>query len=100
MSGEKERKALSPKQRFLRAMELPYNSMGKCIKLFVFDNVRAQLEGVDSIIEYDENIVKLGSGKTVITFVGDKFKISEYSPEITVVEGAINEVRYDRRAKK
>ena len=100
MGKEKEKKVLTRKQRLLRAMDMPYGSMGKSIRLYICDNVRAEFEGADTILEYDENVVKLGVGKLIITLIGDRFQIHEYSGDITVVEGLISEVKYEKRGKK
>ena len=85
-------KKLTKKQRFLKAVEIPISG----VKLYISDDVRAEIEGCRSILTYDENEIKLSAGKLKIGFVGSDLQITQYDDRLTVIEGFINSVNYER----
>lgn len=94
--GKREKaKKLTKKQKFLKAVQLPVSG----IKLRVTDDIRAEVEGCTGIVIYDENEVKLSAGKLAIGFIGSSLQITQYDSTLTVIEGFINAVNYERGIK-
>ena len=91
---EKPRK-LTKKQMLLKAVQLPVGG----VKLRVIDDIRAEIEGCTGIIVYDENEVKLSAGRLAIGFVGSNLQIAQYDSNLTIIEGFINCVNYERGKK-
>lgn len=92
MARAENGRRLTKKQRFLKAMEIPISG----VKLCVSDDVRAELEGCKTILTYDENEIKLSAGKLKIGFIGSNLQITQYDDRLTVIEGIINSVSYER----
>ena len=91
--GKREKtKKLTKKQKILKAMEIPISG----VRLLVSDDNRAEIEGCTGIVIYDENEVKLSAGKLAIGFVGSNLQITQYDSRLTVIEGFINSVNYER----
>ncbi len=90
-SNEKNNK-ITKKQRLLRSMEIPISG----IRLEISDDISAELEGCTGILAYDENEVRLSAGKLIICLVGSNLQITQYDKQMTVIEGIINMVRYER----
>ena len=85
-------KKLTKKQKLLKTMEIPISS----VSVSLSDDIKAQVEGCDSIILYDDSEVKLSAGKFIINFVGSNLQITRYDSVLTVIEGFINMVQYER----
>ena len=100
MGKSKNTAGLTPKQRLLRAVELPLTSVGKSVKITLSDNIRADIEGAQGIIEYDDSIVKLRAGKLTVILLGRDLRITEYSEALTAVEGIINNLSYELSCEK
>ncbi|MBR5272652.1 MAG: YabP/YqfC family sporulation protein [Clostridia bacterium] len=83
---------LTKKQKLLKAMEF---SIGG-VKLYMIDNIRAEVEGCKSIVAYDEWGVKLLTDKFVVGFEGSGLQITRYDSAMTIIEGFINTVQYER----
>ena len=91
--GKKEKaKKLTKKQKLLKAMEIPISG----VKLFVSDDIKAEIEGCTGIMTYEENEVRLSAGKLLIGFIGSNLQITQYDSRLTVIEGFINSVSYER----
>ncbi len=88
---EKPRK-LTKKQKILKAMEIPVSG----VKLCISDDIKAEIEGCTGIVIYDENEVKLTAGKLTVGFIGSNMQITQYDSKLTVIEGFINSVSYER----
>jgi len=85
-------KKMTKKQKLLKAMEIPISG----VKLFVSDDIKAEIEGCTGIMTYEENEVRLSAGKLLIGFIGSNLQITQYDSRLTVIEGFINSVSYER----
>jgi hypothetical protein len=63
------------------------------------DDIRAEIEGCTGIVIYDENEVRLSAGRLAIGFVGSNLQITQYDSTLTVIEGFISAVNYERGIK-
>lgn len=92
MNKKEKPKKLTKKQKILKAMEIPVSS----VKLCISDDIKAEIEGCTGIVIYDENEVKLSAGKLTVGFIGSNMQITQYDSKLTVIEGFINSVSYER----
>lgn len=92
MGKKQKTQKLSAKQKIFRAMAIPLNGVRLCVS----DNIKAEIEGCTGIIIYDENEVKLSAGRLILRFVGSSLQITQYDNKLTVIEGFISSVSYER----
>lgn len=92
MRKREKTKKLTKKQKILKAAQLPLSG----VKLRISDDIRVELEGCTGILVYDENEVKLSAGKLSIGFAGSNLQITQYDGNLTIIEGFINAVSYER----
>ena len=92
MGNKDEGVRLTKKQRIMKSMALPLGG----VRLHVTDNIRAELEGCTGILAYDENEVRLSVGKLIVSLVGVDLQITRYDSEMTVIEGLVSTIRYER----
>ncbi len=60
----------------------------------LFGNTQTVIDGCFSIIEYEENIIKISVKNGFITFLGNEFKISTFSDEQLSFSGVITSVEF------
>lgn len=92
MDKKEKPKKLTKKQKILRAMEIPVSG----VKLCISDDIKAEIEGCTGIVIYDENEVKLTAGRLTVGFIGSNMQITQYDSKLTVIEGFINSISYER----
>lgn len=92
MDKKEKPKKLTKKQKILKAMEIPVSG----VKLCISDDIKAEIEGCTGIVIYDENEVKLSAGKLTVGFIGSNMQITQYDSKLTVIEGFISSVSYER----
>lgn len=52
------------------------------------------IENFKSIIEYDENIIKMRAKDSIITVTGERLKVKSFNCEEINITGIINEVKF------
>lgn len=60
----------------------------------LFGNTQTVIEGCFSIIEYEDNIIKISVKNGFITFLGNEFKISTFSDDQFSFSGNITSVEF------
>lgn len=78
-----------------KVIGLPAGMISECTHFEINGNREAIIEGCKSILEYDENIVKINTGKMVTSFEGRKLQIKCLTPDSLIVEGFITSIRFD-----
>lgn len=103
MMGKGKRKGenrVSFAQKILKEAQLPLLTLDTSVRVTLSDNLRADVEGADGIIDYDQNTVKLKSKRLIITITGNDLCINQYSETITSIEGFIHFIGYERSSAK
>ena len=52
------------------------------------------IDGCKGVVEYDENIIKLSLGETVLSLLGDGLIIKSFDNDIAVICGQISEISF------
>lgn len=92
MKGKDKSMKLTGKQKLFRAMEFSFGG----VKLSMTDNIKAQVEGCRGIASYDETQVRLLTDKFILGFTGNSLQITRYDNIMTIIEGFIDSVQYER----
>lgn len=53
------------------------------------------VEGCKSILEYDENVIKLDTGRLIVTFLGHGLSIRCLTPDSLIVDGLITNIEFN-----
>lgn len=87
--------ASAPKETALsRILDIPASALGGIPQLQLSGNREAVVEGCQGILEYDENIIKLNTGKMSITFVGRGLQVKVLTHDSAVVAGFITGIEF------
>lgn len=78
-----------------KAIGLPADMISGCSHFEINGNKEAVIEGCRSILQYDENVVRINMGKMITSFEGRDLQIKCLKPDSLVIEGFITEIRFD-----
>ena len=92
MKSKDKSKKLTTRQKLFKAMEFSFGG----VRLSMTDNIKAQVEGCKGIVTYDEECVRLLTDKFILGFTGNSLQITRYDNIMTIVEGFIDSVHYER----
>lgn len=79
-------------ERIGRAFDLPPGVAG--VRIELFSNREAVVDGCKGIVEYYDNLIKLNIGNGTVTFSGKNMHIVSFGAEGTVITGKIDNVEY------
>ncbi|MEG6572493.1 YabP/YqfC family sporulation protein [[Clostridium] cellulosi] len=77
-----------------RAVELPIDFVAGMVHLDFSGNREVVVEGCRGVLEYDENIVCIDTGKMKVRFLGRDLAIRNYIDKSITVSGFINSVEF------
>ncbi len=63
-------------------------------KIEMLGNREIIIDGCKGVVEYDENIIKLSLGETVLSLLGDGLIIKSFDNDIAVICGQISEISF------
>ncbi len=66
----------------------------RCFQMNVSDNREVLLEGSRGVIEYNENSVKINTGKYIVAFSGRGLKLSCMNEYNLTISGFITSIEY------
>ncbi len=93
MAWSKAKKAAgkigSVTERITDELELPKNVMPGVVHIELNGNREAVVDGCRGVLEYDENVIKLNTGKLVVRFSGSCLMIKTLSLNQALVCGNI-----------
>ena len=64
------------------------------VKIEVYSNKEAIIEGCKGIIEYNEEYIKINIGRGSVVFTGKELYAYSYFCETLVIKGRINNIEY------
>ncbi len=70
-------------------LELPRSAVSNTCHIELSGNREAIVDGCKGVLEYDENTIKLNTGKTIVRFTGTDLSINTLNMETAVIEGNI-----------
>ena len=75
-------------------LELPSGLFAGLAHLELSGNREAIIEGCKGVLEYDENLVRINTGKMIIRFLGRNLTIRNLTEDSAVIEGYITSIEY------
>ena len=74
--------------------DIPQTALAGIPQIEMAGNREAIVEGCQGVLEYDENIIRLSTGKMSIRFMGRGLQIRVLTRDSAVVEGFITHVEF------
>ena len=93
LETEKQPKA-SLKEKFSEILDLPKEIVLNIPKLTIVGNGDMMLENYKSIIEYDNNRIRINTGIGVVRITGSRLLIREITSEDIIICGEINGLEF------
>ncbi len=93
--NRKPQKPDAPASRIANALDIPPSVI--CTGLAQMElsgNREAVIDGCQGILEYDDTVVKLDTGKVMVRFIGRNMQIKSMTAESIVVTGFFNAIEF------
>ncbi len=81
-------------QSVLSKMQIPTGAISNCAHFEMNSNREVAIEGCKSILQYDENIIRINTGKMITSFLGRNLSIKCLTPDSLIVEGFITSIEF------
>lgn len=81
-------------KKLVCAMQIPIASVLDLTHFELNGNKEVVVDGCKGILEYDENIVRLSTGKMITKFLGRHLNIKCLTPDSLVIEGVITNIEF------
>lgn len=75
-------------------LEIPPSSLSGISQMEIAGNREAVITGCQGVLEYDENVIKLTTGKMSIRFMGRGLQIKVLTHDSAVVTGFITNIEF------
>lgn len=80
--------------RITRALDIPSSALGGMPQVELSGNREAVVDGCQGVLEYDENVIKLATGKMSIKFIGRNLQIKVLTHDSAIVDGFITGIEF------
>lgn len=87
--GKEEEHKINLKEKMAELLELPKEIVLDLPKITMFGDKNLIVENYKGIIEYDNNRIRVNTGKGIIMVSGDRLVIKEITSEDLMIEGEI-----------
>ncbi len=77
------------KEKISEELDLPLSTMPGISTIELAGNRQAVVGGCKGVLEYDEGVIKLNLGKSIVRFVGNDLAINTFQYEQVVISGSI-----------
>ena len=91
-NGKKYR--LTGTEEITKALELPPAIMANMAHIELSGNREAVVDGCKGVLEYDDGLIKLNTGGTSVSFLGNELTIRALTDEQAVIEGIILSIEF------
>lgn len=81
-------------EALMSKMQVPMSAMTGCARFEMTANREVTIEGCRGILQYDENLIRLNTGKMVTSFCGRNLTIKCLTPDSLIVEGFITSIEF------
>ena len=89
-----EKKAYSKAQCLINSMQIPQAAVFDTAHFEINGNTEVVIDGSKGILTYDENMIKVNTGKMITTFLGRGLTIKCLTPDSLVVQGFITSIEF------
>lgn len=83
-----------PRDKITQLLDIPASALAGMPQIELSGNREAVVEGCQGILEYDENIIRLSTGKMSIRFTGRNLQIKVLTHTSAVVDGFITGIEF------
>lgn len=83
-----------PKTGISRMFDIPQTALSGIPQIELAGNREAVVEGCQGVLEYDESVIRLSTGKMSIRFLGRGMQIRVLTHDSAVVEGFITNIEF------
>ncbi len=90
--AEEQKKDKKSKEKFLDLLDMPPELLGNTFRITMIGNESILIEKYNSIIEYDENVIRTENG---ITIQGTLLNIEEISDNEIFVTGKLLNIEFE-----
>lgn len=90
--AEEQKKDKKSKEKFLDLLDMPPELLGNTFRITMIGNESILIEKYNSIIEYDENVIRTENG---ITIQGTLLNIEEISDNEIFVTGKLLDIEFE-----
>jgi len=74
--------------------DIPGSALGGITHIEMAENREAVVDGCQGVLEYDDSVIKLATGKMVVKFIGRGLQINVLTRDSAVVTGFITSVEF------
>lgn len=78
----------------VKALELPVDLLTGMVHLEFSGNREVVIEGCKGVLEYDENIICVDTGKMKIRFMGRGLELRNFTDHSAIIDGFISSVEF------
>jgi sporulation protein YqfC len=86
--------AAKAKIKAARALDLPLDLVAGMVHFEFSGNREVEVEGCRGILEYDENIICIDTGKMKVRFMGRDLELRNFTDHSAVIDGFISSVEF------
>lgn len=83
-----------PTNKLVQLLDIPPSALAGIPQIELAGNREAVIDGCQGILEYDENIIKLTTGKMSIKFTGRALQLKVLTHDSAVVDGFITNIEF------
>lgn len=85
----------SEKLQFLASkMQIPTGALPNCTHFEMTSNREVSIEGCKGILQYDENIIRINTGKMITSFLGRNLCIKCLTQDSLIIQGFITSIEF------
>lgn len=83
-----------PVEKLVSAFDLPKTVIPGMANIELSGNREAIVDGCSGIVQYDDEVIKLATGKLVACFYGNRLTIRTLTADQAVIEGEIISIEF------
>lgn len=88
------KKDIEKTEKIINKLQIPIGAMFNMPHFEMNGNREVIIEGCKGILEYDENIIKINTGKIISQFIGRNLSIKGLGPNDLIVTGFITSIEF------
>lgn len=81
-------------ERLISAFDLPKTVIPGMSNIELTGNREAVIDGCAGIVQYDDDVIKLSTGKLIVCFFGNRLTIRTLTADQAVIEGEIVSIEF------
>lgn len=75
-------------------LEFPRTAIASAVHIELCGNREAIVDGCKGVLEYDDTVIRLNTGKLVVRFTGSDLCINTYNMDTAIIQGNILSIDY------